>query len=443
MAITAPITVENIAQAPAQVPFLRRPGPLERTLASVIFFVYAFSLPTEWFVRVTGSSAGTVQGGSPLVTLTFLGFLGFVGIAFNGNWPVALAAAGREPLIPGFVGLIAVSVLWSTNVVETATASIVIGITLMVGLYFSARFSLSEILFLAGIPLAVGVIANFGMIFAFPDVGLDYVNTSGGDPRWSGVFVTKNEFGRTAALSFIVFGFLSRLRRSFFVWPLWTTLALVQVVVADSATSIGAVAAVSALTLVFLGFRGRKTFYGATAVAMTSVFSIATLVGATSLAEVTGLFGKQSNLTGRLPLWLNSWEYGVSERLWTGYGWNSFWTEDESFPVHVRANFDVPHAHNAFLDAWLYAGPIAAVLLLAIFVRGLVWGARNVRAVPTVVGLVPVILVSYAFMFSLTEAGVVRRDISFVLLIVACVTAAKNKGIKQPWSPPGLAEPTK
>jgi len=258
------------------------------------------------------------------------------------------------------------------------------------------------------------------------------VGTDGGS-KWSGVFVTKNELGRIASLSALIFAFNARIRRSFLFWPTCTVLALVQVIASDSATSLGATGGIIALLVVFLGFRGRKTLYGATAVAMTTVFSMLTLLAATNLAVATGLLGKSSNFTGRLPLWINSWNYGVAERPWTGYGWLAYWTENESFDVRVRSNFVVPHAHNAFLDAWLYVGPIGAIVLFAIFIRGFVWGARNIRAVPTAIGLVPILLISYAFIFSLTEAGVVRRDISFIMFVFAIITAAKQKGARRPW----------
>ncbi len=401
-----------------------------------MMFVYAFSIPTEWFVRVGGSSAGAVEGGSPLATLVFLSFAGIAVLALNGNWHVLLAAVGREPLLAGLVGLAALSTLWSVNFAETFTTSVVLVITLLVGLYFSIRFRLEETLFLAGIALAVGVVINFIFIFIFQQFGLDTINvgTDGGS-KWSGVFVTKNELGRIASLSAIVFGFTARIRRSFFIWPIWTALALVQVIASDSATSLGATFGLIALLVVFLGFRGRKTLYGATALSMTTIFSTLVLLAATNLATATGLLGKGSTFTGRLPLWIDSFRFGISDRPWFGHGWLAYWTEDDSFPVRVRANFDIPHAHNAFIDAWLYVGPVAALVLLALYVRGIVWGARNIRAVPTAVGLVPIMLISYAFIFSLTEAGVVRRDISFVMFIVAIVTAARNKGARQPFKP--------
>ncbi len=406
-----------------------------------MLFVFAFSLPTEWFVRVNQSSAGTVEGGSPLTTLVFLSFLVVAILGFNGNWFVALQVAKQEPLIGVLVGMATLSTLWSVLLIETFSAAIVLIITYVVGIYLTTRFRVEEVLYLAGLALAVGLFANFAFIFVFQEFGLDSINvgTDGGS-KWSGVFVTKNELGRIASLSVVVFGFVARMRRSFFLWPFLGLLALVQVVASDSATSLGATFGLIALGAVFLGFRGRKTLYGATGVAMVSVFSTLTVLAATNLVVATGLLGKNSSFTGRLPLWQDSFTYGIANHPWLGHGWLAFWGNDRvSFEVAIRANFSVPHAHNAFIDAWLYLGPIGAILLLAIFVRGLIWGARNIRATPTAVGLAPIILISYSLIFSLTEAGVVRRDISFVLFIVACSTAAKNKGVRRPFA---AEEPT-
>lgn len=424
----------SASSAPAEA-FVRAPGIVERAVAVTMVFVFAFSLPLDWFVRVGSSSSGTVQGGSPLTTLTFLSFFGVVCLAFNGNWHLLLAAMKREPLLPALIGLAGLSIFWSVQFVETLSSAVVMTITLLVGYFFAVRFRLSETLFLVGIALAVGVVANYIFIFLFQDFGLDTINvgTDGGS-KWSGVFVTKNELGRVASLSLIVFGFNSVIRRSFFVWPLWTLLALVQVVASDSATSLGATGAVIALTAVFLGFRGRKTLYGAAGLSMAAIFSSITILAATNLVAATGLLGKDSTFTGRLPLWIDSFRFGIAERPWLGYGWLGFWSDDVSrFDVLIRANFTIPHAHNAFIDAWLYVGPAGALILIGIYARGLFWGARNVRAVRGAVGLFPILMISYALLFSLTEAGVIRRDVSLIMLVVALVQAASNKGQKRPY----------
>ena len=435
--MTAALTMQSLESSPAASRFVSRPGFIERILAGLMLFVYSFSLPTDWFVVVSSRSARVIQGGSPLTTLAFLSFFGIAILAIMGNWHLLRVALAREPLLGVIVGLIGLSTFWSENSVETATTTIVLIITLTIGLYFTIRFRLEEIIFIAGVALAVGLVLNYLFVFALPQFGLDRINVgSDGLPKWSGVFLTKNELGRIAALSLFVFGFNARLRRSFAIWPLLTLLALVQVAVSNSATALGTTGGLFALLAVFLGFRGRKTLYGATAVSMVTIFSTLTLLAATDLATATGLVGRGATFTGRIPLWSDSWNYGITERLWTGYGWLAYWAEPASFEVRLRANFETPHAHNAFIDAWLYAGPIASLVLLAIFIRGLVWGARNIRTVPGAEGLIPIMLISYGFIFSLTEAGVVRRDISFVLFVIAIVTAAKNKGARVPWNSP-------
>jgi len=167
---------------------------------------------------------------------------------------------------------------------------------------------------------------------------------------------------------------------------------------------------------------------------MAAVFSTLTLLAATNLVAATGLLGKNTSFTGRLPLWQNSIEFPIAERPWFGYGWLAYWDDRSlSMDVILRANFEVPHAHNAFLDAWIYVGLLGPVLLVAIFARSLVWGARNIRAVPTATGLIPIMTISYSLIFSLTEAGVFRRDISFVLFVTAVTTAARNKGRRTPF----------
>lgn len=431
MTETAPPQVAPIEHSTTT--FLARPGWLERLGVTVAIFVFSFSLPTDWFQQATSSPDAESSGGV-LTQVVFLSFLAIALIGINGNWPIAISAMNREPLLAMLIGLAALSAFWSTSFGGTFQDVVVLTITLIVAIHLVVRFEIEEILLYTGIALLFGMIANYLFIFAFQDVGLDTINVgTDGGAKWSGVYSTKNELGRIAALSALVFGFLVRLRRSVFVWPICVVLALIQVIASDSATSLGASGGLVALTLVFLGFRGRKTLYGATAVALATVFSLLTLLAATSLANVTGLVGKDATFTGRLPLWVSSFRLGIAERPWFGYGWLGFWGDDSAFAVKLDTNFNTPHAHNAFIDAWLYMGPTGAVLLAAIYVRSLVWGARTVRADPTPAGLFPILMVSYGLIFSLTEAGVVRRDISFVLFVIAVLAAARQKGVRQPF----------
>ena len=242
--------------------FLGRPGRLERAAVTVALFTYAFSLPMDWFVRVNASSAGTVQGGSILTQLVFTSFLGLAILGLNGNWHVAMTAIGREPVIVSLLALMGLSTIWSNNVAETAQNFIVFSFTYVFAIYLTTRFDLPAILHMVGLSLAAGVFINFAFIFVFQDFGLDSINVgTDGGAKWSGIFVTKNELGRIASLSALIFTFLARLRHSKLIWPALTVLALSQVFGSDSATSLGATLGLIGLGVIFLTFRGRKTLY--------------------------------------------------------------------------------------------------------------------------------------------------------------------------------------
>lgn len=429
-------TTATATPAHVEAVFLRRPGKVERAAVVLIFFIYSFSLPNEWFIADRNEE---ISGG-PITQLTFLAFFGIAVLGLNGNWRIAGAAAAREPLIPALLGIAVLSTLWSGIPGTTLSNSAVLCFTYIIAIYLTVRFSLSEVLYLAGIAFAMGIALNYFFIFALPDTG---VSITSGDTfaKWTGVFKSKNTLGRIAVLSALVFAMNSRLRRSFFVWPTLVLLAAVQVLGSGSATSLAGLAAVAAFWVGFLGFRARKTLYGATVVMMVTAFSIITVTAATNLGGATALVGRDASFTGRLPLWQDSIEFGIMERLWLGHGWGAFWTGGGAdFEVLLRANFIAPHAHNAFIDAWLQGGPLAAIALTLIYVRGLFWSARNIRADKTVAGLFPALIISLGVIFSLTESGYVNRTSMFILLIVGVTHAAGNKGVVQPFKKPEAPE---
>lgn len=422
----------RIGSASVQTAFLRRPSFVERVAVVIILFIYSYSLPMEW---LSGSRrGGTVSDQGGLLTqITFVTFLGVAILGLNGNWRIALAAAAREPLLPALLTLALASSFWSNLPGFTFSTVVVLWFTYAIGIYLVVRFTLEEIVFLAGVALALGVILNYVFIFGISDSG---VTVTAGDEfaKWTGVYRSKNSLGRIAVLSAVVFAMNARVRRSWFLWPAFMVMAIIQVLGSASATSYAALVGIAILAFGFIGFRARKTLYGATAVLMATVFTAITVTAAVNLGGATALVGREASFTGRLPLWQNSIRFGILERFWFGHGWGGFWTGGGAdFEVLLRSNFRPPHAHNAFVDAWIQAGPLAAILLVLIYVRGLFWAARNIRADPTFTGMFPALVISLAVIFSLTESGYVNRTSLFILLIVALTTAAGNKGVQQPY----------
>jgi len=415
---------------------LRRPGFTERAAVALMFFIYSFSLPFDWFATLGSGETG----GGAVTQVTFLLFFAVAIVNVTGNWHIMLAAAKREPLLPALLVIAALSSFWSNSFFVTAQLSFVLIVTYVIGLYLVVRFSLREILFLAGIALALGILLNFAFIFGVPSSG---VSISPNGTNWTGVFRSKNSLGRIEVVTVLVLVFNARLRHSFFIWPGFAILAGTLVVGSGSATSLGALLGTAGLAAGFYGFRGRKTLYGATAAMMATLFCGMSVLAATNLATTTGLLGRDTTFTGRLPLWQNSYRYGILERPWFGHGWGAFWGQSVDFEVQIRANFDVPHAHNAFVDAWLQGGPLAAVILVLIYSRGLLWSARNIRADPTLAGMFPALIISMGLVYSLSESGFIGRSSIFLFLVIGLTIAAGNKGVQRPFvgSPVSALEP--
>ena len=410
--------------------FASRPGIREHIVVLVTLFVYAWGTPVEWLAF---SNEQVVESSS--LTQILLGlFLLHSIVCLNGNWHVVRHAMAREPLVAAFVGLLTFSFLWSTNPILTIQEGLTLGTTLVTAMHLIVRFSLRKIVWMIAVVFGLGAILNYGFVAAFESLG-SFTFETDGSRGWEGITPNRNTLGRAAVIGTVVCAVNTRLARSWIVWPFFTLLNVGLVFGSSSATTLGAFLGISTLSLVFLGFRGRKTLYGATAVSMTAVFSVLTVLAASDLATVTGLLGRESNFTGRLPLWKDSYTFGIRERPLLGFGHGGFWRQGfADFEVRLRSgSFDVPHAHNAWVDAWLEVGPLGVLLLSGLILRGLWWSTRHIRSEPTAIGLFPALVVSLAVIFSLTESGFVSRSIQFILFVVALTTAAQEKGVRRPY----------
>jgi O-antigen ligase len=92
-------------------------------------------------------------------------------------------------------------------------------------------------------------------------------------------------------------------------------------------------------------------------------------------SQVFAVLGRDSTLTGRTQIWRAAQQL-IAERPIGGYGWGGAWDDGDFVRLYIsqRATWDVPSAHNGYLDALIQAGVpgLVAFLLLAalVVVRG-------------------------------------------------------------------------
>ena len=127
------------------------------------------------------------------------------------------------------------------------------------------------------------------------------------------------------------------------------------------------------------------------------IAALAVLVGVFS-SQILRLFGKSSDLTGRLDIW-NAVSGLAQQRPVFGWGWVSYWVPWVEPFTHLAERKGVTYlqAHNAWLDVWLQLGIVGLVLFIGAVV-GACWRSwwfavdEQLDARGTAVPFVPVTL---------------------------------------------------
>ena len=208
------------------------------------------------------------------------------------------------------------------------------------------------------------------LIKYYPLLGRVYGRYSGAQ-MWVGVGQQKNQLGRLCAISALFLGFAlyqywrrHRKPRDFRNRA-WADAAMLLVslyllIGSESSTSLVSLfLGVVVFTLVCLFRRWRLTVPRSgllTATALLIALGIVTpFIGGTDVAGLTRLLGRDRTLTGRTEIWADVLPVRA-ERPLLGYGLGSFWTDAR------RKTYDIPTAHNGYLDVLLELGDIGLVV---------------------------------------------------------------------------------
>ncbi len=417
------VEAEGPGRGPQLAASLSWPGRVEKAIVSLTLFLLAFDFPSLWFENRDNKAPGQIIAGGDIKTLAI--FLALYALSFsrlvnNGN--LILAVMRRDRLLSAFIIWIGASTFWSINPGLTARRTAALVLTTGFAVFLVIRFPLQEIIRMSAISFGIGTLLSYFFIFAIPASG---VAGSG----WIGIFDNKNSLGRHEALATIVsLMAASSDKRWRSVFALQALASMGLILGATSATAIIGMLAILGNYTVFRLFRSRDTLFGAVVFSLfaTGLGSVVLAYG--NLERLAGLLGKDVSLTGRTDLWSAVWRE-IGRRPLLGWGYDAYWNGFFS-PAHelwVEMDWLPPHSHNAILDYLLVIGIPGAGLFVAAFVRGMYRATRFIRENPGGLALFPIMMLSYGFIFSLTEAGVVGRTARWVLFVVALLTAGSNE----------------
>lgn len=397
-------------------------GPVSYVVAWIVMFVLGFGLPTDWFVVDRGSFDATStppQGIVPAILVLAAAFA-TVTTLHIGETYVRLIAI--EPLLACFVALLVVSTLWSAFPSLTLRFSTPLLVVLFLGYWMVSVFRLDQLLGILVTVLAVGMFVQYLFVFGLPQFGQSRLG-------WSGTGINKNVLGRDMAFATANFVIAAGVfRRYRIILVVLAALSMVLVVGSESATSLTGTIFVVGMIVVSQLFRSRRTLYGAIGVSLLGGGAVAIFIATANLALLADLLGKDVTLTGRTLLWEASLREGFNRPL-LGHGWGGFWQGwlSPSRPVLDLNTWQPPHAHNALIDYFVTVGLVGVLLAVGFFVRFFVRSARVVRNRPGALGLWPIAIASFAFVFSISEFGIVSRSLFFLMFVVHVSVAGLDR----------------
>ncbi|RZM79587.1 O-antigen ligase family protein [Leptolyngbya iicbica] len=321
-----------------------------------------------------------------------------------------------------FLMFIGLSTIWSEKPDETVKATIGMGGTVLFGSYIVCRYSIKEQFNLLVTFFSIVLVSSL-FFMLIPGYGIDFAKHAG---AFRGIYSHKNIFGPIMSMG--TFTFLIYSKTNFCVNKklayLGFAASFFMVVGSRSSSSL-----LYTLLLIFLVhaiqvLRLRGQLFAWSLMALASLYFFITTWQETIKVTVLNWLGKDPTLTGRTDIWDVILDK-IQERLWLGYGFDGFWhgIYGESFYVRNAVRWDLPNAHNGYLDLALEIGIVGVALLMLVmwisFVKGLAI-LKNDFSWPQVW---PLVFIFYTLMINMSESSLANQNSFQTIMMTIAFTS--------------------
>jgi len=297
--------------------------------------------------------------------------------------PIYFEAWKNNKLLIAFMAYALISALWTVYLPATLNKLFFLFFSTIVGSYIAVRYGRrGAVDVLTWIGAICSVLSIFIVLF-FPFVGVMQNEPFVGS--WTGMFWHRNHTGNIFAFFNIIFLFRLLLDdkstwRSKAVFTFFYILSALIVFGSHSATGI--------IVFLFLHFvvglvviwlkvhqRIKRWHYYASVALLLAGF----VVFITHADFFFGLLGRSSNLTGRVPLWLDLFQNYYLQKPVFGFGFGALWML-KSFRILIQIRHNWPYqvyfADNGFFDILLNTGLVGLLLFMFSYLS---YGVRSFR----------------------------------------------------------------
>ncbi|WP_235079985.1 O-antigen ligase [Asticcacaulis sp. AC402] len=270
-------------------------------------------------------------------------------------------------MIGGLILFCFASKFWSIEPGVTTRRTIALFFTCVFGLYLGARWRGPHLTELLGISFAILAVGALIACVATPGFGIHQDVNAG---LWRGLWYEKNQMAAMMTLGFIACtttAYQVPERRR--LWIGFAVLMFFLVLMTRSKTSLLACMLVAGAFPVFFALKkgGVLSILFVWLAATVSLVGMALYVMAPEL--IFKALGKDPTLTGRTEIWESLGRLSDKRPL-LGYGYKAFWTKDSVPAAVVRqeTSWEVPSAHNGWLDLLIQLGWVGVILFGACLV---------------------------------------------------------------------------
>jgi exopolysaccharide production protein ExoQ len=333
------------------------------------------------------------------------------------RWRTTLITLARHKLLLSFLLLVLGSSLWSDMPEESWRKGLNTIATSCFGVYTASRYSLKEQL--QHLTIALGLATVFSLLFSlgWPGSAIEVGANAG---SWRGPLTQKNLLARLMVLTMTcnLLAIWQFQRGQVFYWSM-LALSTAMLLLTGSKTGLLVLLVLLALIPLYRALRLKDTVMIPILIAVILVVgTVSTMLLGNWEAILVGL-GRDPSLSGRTELW-ESAIGKITERPWLGYGYRAFWqSKGAATEIWKILGYEPPHAHNGYLNTSLDLGLIGlglfGVSLLISYARSL----QYLRLSRGVIGLFPVLYVTFMFMYNHTESTIVEHNSIFWAEFVA------------------------
>ena len=338
-----------------------------------------------------------------------------------------LASWRQVWLVIPFLILAVSSSIWSLDAAITLFKSLILVAVSGAAVFLVFRSSLVKWIDMLAVFFAAIVTASLLLVFLVPSMGTMQIQPYNG--AWCGIFWHRNYLGSFMAIANTVF--LIRLlstrtkNLSGIVFNLLFFFAtLVLAVGSRSAGGIFTLAALLMLTLVFflwtkIQHKLKLIHY----IILGSAALLLLLLVLFNLDYIFGLLGRNTSLTGRVPLWNILFDQFIPRRFFLGHGYSAIWNFQE-FRLQLQSQlgwrYPVLIGDNGLVDIFLHLGLVGTGLMVLLMLITLVKSIKLAFTNKNLTGFFPLISMVFVVMSNISLSMLIEVEyLGWVLIISA------------------------